>query len=41
MHLAVYEFGKSKKAQMAAELLFQIALNYGNQLREGWRNVIF
>ncbi|KAF7635614.1 hypothetical protein Mgra_00005003 [Meloidogyne graminicola] len=33
-------FSKNKKAQMAARALFELVHNYGDNLREGWKNVL-
>ncbi|KAJ3094625.1 GDP/GTP exchange factor for ARF [Phlyctochytrium planicorne] len=34
------EFGRSYKGQVAAVLMFNLAIEYGNSLREGWKNVV-
>ncbi|KAJ3194456.1 GDP/GTP exchange factor for ARF [Irineochytrium annulatum] len=34
------DFGRSYKGQVAAVLMFNLAAEYGNSLREGWKNVI-
>jgi brefeldin A-resistance guanine nucleotide exchange factor 1 len=36
----VVAFGASEKAQTAAALAFSFTREYGNHLREGWRNVV-
>ncbi|KAL7079461.1 hypothetical protein ACQ4LE_001628 [Meloidogyne hapla] len=33
-------FAKNKKAQMAVRALFELVHNYGDNLREGWKNVL-
>ena len=33
-------FGSSDKAQIATELVFEFTREYGNHLREGWRNIV-
>nr|CAD2195495.1 unnamed protein product [Meloidogyne enterolobii] len=33
-------FARNKKAQMAARALFELVHNYGDNLREGWKNVL-
>ncbi|KAJ3208352.1 GDP/GTP exchange factor for ARF [Dinochytrium kinnereticum] len=34
------EFGRSYRGQVAAVLMFNLAIEYGNVLREGWKNVV-
>lgn len=36
----VVAFGASEKAQTAAALVFSFTRQYGNHLREGWRNIV-
>ncbi len=36
----VVAFGASEKAQTAAALVFAFTREYGNHLREGWRNIV-
>jgi brefeldin A-resistance guanine nucleotide exchange factor 1 len=36
----VLAFGGSEKAQTAAALVFSFTRQYGNHLREGWRNIV-
>uniref|UniRef100_A0A914I2R9 GBF1-like tetratricopeptide repeats domain-containing protein n=1 Tax=Globodera rostochiensis TaxID=31243 RepID=A0A914I2R9_GLORO len=33
-------FGENKKAQMAARAMFELVHQYGDNLREGWKNVL-
>jgi hypothetical protein len=37
---AVSQFGKNKKAQVASQTVFSITRNYGDNLREGWKNIL-
>ncbi|KAI8832005.1 hypothetical protein BC829DRAFT_449182 [Chytridium lagenaria] len=34
------EFGRSYRGQVAAVLMFNLAVEYGNVIREGWKNVV-
>eukprot|EP01080_Neovahlkampfia_damariscottae_P008225 gene8225-50_t len=37
---AVSQFGQNKKAQVASQTVFSITRNYGDNLREGWKNIL-
>lgn len=37
---SVISFGNNKKAQLATKTVFTITRNYGDNLREGWKNIL-